>query len=510
MMQGKSGRLILFLVLYTLMLGLWFSMMKPGQQQHLPPQERVATLRQQATELETKAAEREKLKTELEKTVADLDRSAEEPGKTAREKELIERERDNKRRTADGYKGEIVSYQRDAIKAYREIVNLDGKADAAIDARIQMARLHEELAHLGVRGELEQAEQQYKDLAKQFATRTARVTIDGQSQRIEVGAWAGEKVAAVQRERAEQSRHSFLYRFLDVLVRMTGRIPGFSYWFALAVLTLVIKALLYPFSKRQYQSMQDMARVAPLIKEAQEKLKGRPAEEIHRRTMAIYKEHNVSFTAGCLPAIVQMLALIPLYQMVRVYEYEFRNGTFAWIGSALSYQYPQWMARNLSEFDIPLCLLYIVSFYLTSKITPMSMTADPVQRQQQKIMAIMMPLIFGWMMFSWRFPAAFTLYWLVLNIVSTIQQYRIIKQYQPAPISPSGGPSKPGGGETSRPEGRPSSGDGGRSSGNGGGPAAGEPGDGNGRRAQAPSTPRPATRTPAAPSGRRGGARRRR
>jgi hypothetical protein len=110
-----------------------------------------------------------------------------------------------------------------------------------------------------------------------------------------------------------------------------------------------------------------------------------------------------------------MLVLIPLYNMVRAYEYEFRKGTFLWIGSAFSHLYPQWLARSLAEFDIPLCLLYIVSFYLTSKITPMSMSADPVQQQQQKIMTIMMPLMFGWMMFSWRFPAAFTFYWLVLN-----------------------------------------------------------------------------------------------
>jgi YidC/Oxa1 family membrane protein insertase len=465
MMQGKSGRLILFLVLYALMLGVFYSTMKPGQQSPVPAQQAIATAREQALAQEKKA----------EAGGATLSR-------TDREKTL-----------------------REAIHQYQQVVNLAGKSDAAIDARIQMARIHEELAKLGVGGELDQAEQQYKDLAKQFATRTANVTINGKPERIEVGKWAGEKVATVLRERAEQSKGSFLYRVLDVLVALTGRIPGFSYWFALFLLTLVIKALLFPFSKRQYQSMQDMARVAPLIKEAQEKLKGRPAEEIHRRTMAIYKENNVSFTAGCIPAIVQMLALLPLYNMVRVYEYEFRKGTFAWIGSSLSYEHPQWMARNLSEFDIPLCLLYIVSFYLTSKITPMSMSADPVQQQQQKIMAIMMPLIFGWMMFSWRFPAAFTFYWLVLNIVSTIQQYRIIKQYQPKPATggASPGPSRPGGG--------PSSEGGGPSSDNGGPSGGRSPrsGNGNGHRTEA-TAPRGASRTPAAPSGRRGGGRRRR
>ena len=39
----------------------------------------------------------------------------------------------------------------------------------------------------------------------------------------------------------------------------------------------------------------------PLIKEAQEKLKGRPAQEIQQRTMAIYRENNVNMAGGCLP-----------------------------------------------------------------------------------------------------------------------------------------------------------------------------------------------------------------
>lgn len=406
-MQGKSGRLILFLVLYAIMLGLFYSTMKPGQQAPPPTPETFARLRTQAEQLETQAREGE-----------------------------VTLSRTDRERT----------YQ-EAIRQYEQIVRLAGRKDDAIDARIQIARLHEEMAKLGFRGHLDQAEQTYKDLAKQFANRTARVRINGEFQNVEVGQWASEKVAAVQRQRALEARHSFLYRLLDFLVMLTGRIPSFSYWFALFLLTIVIKVLLYPFSKRQFQSMQDMARVAPLIKEAQEKLKGRPAEEIHRRTMAIYKENNVSFTAGCLPLIIQMAALIPLYQMVRVYEYEFRKGTFLWIGSSFSYQHPQWLARNLSEFDIPLCLLYIISFYLTSKITPMAMSADPVQRQQQKIMTIMMPLIFGWMMFAWRFPAAFIFYWLVLNIVSTIQQYRIIKQYQPAPVTGSVGTPPPSSGD---------------------------------------------------------------
>jgi YidC/Oxa1 family membrane protein insertase len=198
-----------------------------------------------------------------------------------------------------------------------------------------------------------------------------------------------------------------------------------------------------------------MQRVAPLIKEAQEKLKGRPAQEIQQRTMAIYRENKVNMAAGCLPAIVQMAALLPLYQMILLYEYDFRQGTFFWIGSPLSHQHPAYLGTSLAAFDVPLFLLYLVSMVVSTKMTPPP--ADPQQAQQQKIMMYMMPVMFGWIMYTAQWPAAFTFYWLVMNIVSTAQQYYILKQHpRSAPVvsadsgkvSPSGadgGPSERGG-----------------------------------------------------------------
>jgi YidC/Oxa1 family membrane protein insertase len=456
-MQRNSSRLILFMVLYALMLGVWYSTFRPGQQRPQPTAQTVTTIRAQAEQSEQAARS----------SAATLSRT--------------DRER---------------KYQ-DAINDYQQIANLLPQSDSGIDAHVQVARLHEELAVLTQNtGQLDQAEQIYKDLAKKFADRTATITIDGKLQTVPVGAWANDKVTAVQKERADRNRHDWRYRIIDTLVAMTGRIPGFSYWFALLLLTLAVKAVLYPLTKKQFQSMQDMARVAPLIKEAQEKLKGRPADEIHRKTMAIYKENHVNFMAGCLPALAQMALLIPLYQMIRMYEYQFRNGFFLWIGSALSHAHPQWLARNLSEFDIPLSVLYVISFYLTSKITPMSMSADPQQQQQQKMMSVMMPLVFGYMMFMWRWPSAFIFYWLVLNIISTAQQYRIIKQYKPKePVTSSGRPPASGG----------------RSSGDGGEPPAD---GGNGRRTSPGASPampragRPAGKS-ANGSAKRSGARKR-
>ena len=170
-----------------------------------------------------------------------------------------------------------------------------------------------------------------------------------------------------------------------------------------------------------------MQRIAPKMKEVQEKLKGRPADEINREVMALYKKEGVSPAAGCVPMVLQMAVLIPLYSMIRMYEYQFRHGSFLWIGSALSHQYPRFLATSLAVPDVPLLLLYLVSMFLTSRLQPAA--ADPQQAQQQKMMAYVMPVMFGYMTWLYAWPSAFTFYWLIMNAVSTWQQWHVLEPW---------------------------------------------------------------------------------
>lgn len=323
----------------------------------------------------------------------------------------------------------------DAIRAYQEVARLAGNSDTAIDARVQEARLHEARASTDAKdiSDYDQAQQIYKDLERQYPRRTATVTLDGHPTPVVVGDYARQKIETVLAARDQRQRHHVLYQILDFFVGLTGRIPGVSYWFALVLITGILKAVLHPFTKRQFKSMADMQRIAPKMKEMQEKLKGRPADEINRKIMALYKEEGVNPAAGCVPMIAQMAVLIPLYTMIRMYEYQFRHGYFLWIGSALSHQYPQFIATSLAVPDVPLLLLYLVSMFLTSRLQPAA--ADPQQAQQQKLMAYMMPVVFGWMTWKYAWPSAFTFYWLVLNVTSTWQQWRILKTVG-APVPP--------------------------------------------------------------------------
>jgi len=217
------------------------------------------------------------------------------------------------------------------------------------------------------------------------------------------------------------------YKIIDFLVKATGSIPSFSYWFAIVLLASLIKIILTPLSNAQMKSMKEMQVIQPKIKEIQEKYKG-DQKVLGEKTMELYKEHKINPLAGCLPLLIQMPVLFFLFYVIKSYEIQFQKGTFLWIGS-LGHQFSLnvmgqpgqmvWFsANNLAEADLLLLVIYIASTFISMKFNTPS--ADKQQAEQQKMMSVMFPLMFAFLFAG--FPSAFLLYWLVFNIFQTVQQ----------------------------------------------------------------------------------------
>lgn len=232
----------------------------------------------------------------------------------------------------------------------------------------------------------------------------------------------------------ETNKQKTLYKILDALVALTGRKPSFSYWFAIILLAVIVKVLITPLTKAQFKSMKEMQKVSPLIKKVQEEFKGDQAE-IGKRTMDLYKEHGINPLMGCLPILIQMPILYMVYGIIRTYEIQFSHGTFLWVGwQPLVHKWsitlggkPVWLtAANMSQPDLILLVLYTISMILSQKIS----IVDPTQAEQQKMMAIAMPVMF-FLLIGWL-PSAFVLYWFIFNVLQTWQQYHIIHGGTPA------------------------------------------------------------------------------
>ena len=124
--------------------------------------------------------------------------------------------------------------------------------------------------------------------------------------------------------------------------------------------------------------------------------------------------------------------MIWVYNTIRLYEYHFANGKFLWVGSSLSYAHPANLATDLGKFDMPLLVLYAASNYFTMRLTP---APDPAQAQQQKSMAVMTTGLMFFMFMQNKWSAAFIFYWLILNIISTAQQYYFVYRPNKARLS---------------------------------------------------------------------------
>ena len=246
----------------------------------------------------------------------------------------------------------------------------------------------------------------------------------------------------VGRRMDETNRGNVLYKMIDALVALTGRKPAFSYWFAIILLTVIVKILITPLTKAQFKSMKEMQRLQPLVKELQEKYKNNK-QELCVKTMALYKEHGVNPLAGCLPLLIQMPILIVVYTAIRYYEIRFATGTFLWIGfGPVVHKFsiplmgrPVWVtAADLSQPDLILLVLYTISMIVSQRLT----IVDPTQAEQQRLMSIMMPVMF--FLIIGYLPSAFMLYWLTFNILQTWQQYHVIHggraAVQPAEVTP--------------------------------------------------------------------------
>ena len=212
---------------------------------------------------------------------------------------------------------------------------------------------------------------------------------------------------------------AYLYRIMDFLVALTGR-QTWSYWLAILMISVLVKLALTPLSNKQYKSMKEMQKLQPYIKELQAKHKN-DKEVLGKKTMELYKDHGINPAAGCTPLLFQLPIMYTLYYAIRLYQYQFSHGTFLWIGSPLSHQFPQYLGINLGQQDIPLLLLYAASMYFTQKMT-ITPTMDPQQAETQKMMAIMTPFMTTYFFLTYHLPAAFILYYLIFNVLSTAQQ----------------------------------------------------------------------------------------
>ena len=219
---------------------------------------------------------------------------------------------------------------------------------------------------------------------------------------------------------------SGIWRPLEVLLKWLLQffyklIPNWGV--SIILVTILIKLVFFPLTKKSSESTQQMQKMQPKIQELQAKYKGKP-QKLNEEMAKLYKEAGYNPLSGCLPLLIQLPILFAMYRLFNNY-FEFRGAMFI----------PHWIpdlsvGDSILQFPSPipflgwtdlriLPIVYVISQMVFGKITQ-TPTSDQQQNSTMKIMLYGMPLFFFFMFYN--APSGLLLYWTCTNFLMLVQQ----------------------------------------------------------------------------------------
>jgi len=210
---------------------------------------------------------------------------------------------------------------------------------------------------------------------------------------------------------------------------------GIPWWLSIAILTVIVRSLLFPLTIRQVKSMRAMQDLKPEMDRIRAKYKDNRQKQ-QEELMKLYQERKVNPFGSCLPLLVQMPIFIAMFYVIRGFgetHESFTEGGILWFQD-LSVQDPFYILPVLSA----------VTMLAASEIT--SKNIDPQQRWLMRIL----PVVFT--IFLLTFPAGLFMYWITSNLVTLVQNYVIYN------FGPGRRPGGSGSGSGTTSAGRPANG----------------------------------------------------
>lgn len=211
---------------------------------------------------------------------------------------------------------------------------------------------------------------------------------------------------------------SILKFFLDLFYRI---IP--NYGVAIIILSIFIKIVFWPITRKSYDSTAKMTAIAPKVEELKKKYPDKEkSQQLNQEMAALYKREGVSPLGGCLPILIQMPIFIAFYGVLSKH-FALRGAPFfGWITDLSEAD----SLISFGSFTLPIVgwndlrllpIIYIGTQLLTSK---MMQTAATTSTRNMKLMQYMLPIFFFFILYN--APSGLLIYWTLTNILTVGQQ----------------------------------------------------------------------------------------
>lgn len=253
----------------------------------------------------------------------------------------------------------------------------------------------------------------------------------------------------------------FIAGILGALIRLIYNIVGQNYGLSIIIFTILTKILLFPITYKQSKAMDEMNKLAPLEKEIREKYKGNK-EKMSEELMKVYEQHKINPMGGCLPLLIQIPIIFAMFYIVKQpltyiiqtpveqlqeytqeylgkeevteneiksYEiqiankYELIDMNFLGInfGDVPSNVFSKDSQEKASYFTLLVPILSLAFSILQTKLAQKNSNMTDEQKEQQKTMNLMMPLLSAYI--SYIMPLALGIYWLLGNVLQMLTQW---------------------------------------------------------------------------------------
>jgi YidC/Oxa1 family membrane protein insertase len=256
-----------------------------------------------------------------------------------------------------------------------------------------------------------------------------------------------------------------IFAFHNVTGPIFGQDSGLAWALAIILLTIAVRALMYPLFVKQIKTQRAMQALQPKIKELQNRHKG-DKETLNTEMMKLYKEHNANPFAGCLPMLLQMPIFIALFQVLHQLQPALKNGAYDFprvgeTGSKFGLSYADVAGFGRAKiFGAPIgagfnspskllsflggspgatkivAVILIIAMSAATFLTSKQMmgrntaaSADSQQATQQKVLLYMMPVFLG--IFGFQVAIGVLIYWTTTNLFSMGQQAIVMKRLGP-------------------------------------------------------------------------------
>lgn len=220
--------------------------------------------------------------------------------------------------------------------------------------------------------------------------------------------------------------------------------------FAVILLTIFIRLILYPFISAQIKAQASMQKISPHMAKIKEKYKGDTKKQ-QEEMMKLYKEHGVNPAAGCLPLIIQLPVIWSLYSVLtstvavksieginqineKLY-FPFLKIDHVW--DTLFFGIPLFQTPAHLFPTTPLIILVpIITGVLQFIFSKMMINPQANQNQEKKEnkedfqsafqtqSLFIFPIMIGF--FAYTLPFGLSLYWNTFTLFGILQQYLLV------------------------------------------------------------------------------------